>query len=55
MRKKSGEVARTFAGVAHRNELVRERHGVRWYNDSIGTSPTRTMRGTLSLYSDKII
>lgn len=49
------QVARTFAGVAHRNELVRERHGVRWYNDSIGTSPTRTMRGALSLYSDKII
>lgn len=49
------QVARTFAGVAHRNELVRERHGVRWYNDSIGTSPTRTARGTLSLYDRKII
>lgn len=48
-------VARSFAGVAHRNELVRERRGVRWYNDSIGTSPTRTMRGTLSLYQEKII
>ena len=48
-------VARTFGGVAHRNELVRERRGVRWYNDSIGTSPTRTMRGTLSLYDEKII
>lgn len=48
-------VARSFAGVAHRNELVRERRGVRWYNDSIGTSPTRTLRGTLSLYEEKIL
>ena len=48
-------VAREFSGVAHRNELVRELHGVRWYNDSIGTSPTRTARGTLSLYDQKIL
>ena len=49
------QVARTFAGVAHRNELVRELDGVRWYNDSIGTSPTRTIKGALSLYQEKII
>jgi UDP-N-acetylmuramoylalanine--D-glutamate ligase len=35
-------VARTFAGVAHRMELVRELDGVRYYNSSIDTSPTRT-------------
>jgi UDP-N-acetylmuramoylalanine--D-glutamate ligase len=34
-------VATTFAGVEHRLELVREWCGVRWYNDSIATSPER--------------
>ena len=37
--------ARAFGGVAHRCELVRTRHNVRWYNDSIATSPTRTIAG----------
>jgi UDP-N-acetylmuramoylalanine--D-glutamate ligase len=32
---------RTFGGVEHRLELVRERRGVRYYNDSIATSPER--------------
>ncbi len=35
-------VARTFPGVEHRLELVREIDGVRYYNSSIDTSPTRT-------------
>jgi UDP-N-acetylmuramoylalanine--D-glutamate ligase len=34
-------VATGFAGVEHRLELVRERNGVRWYNDSIATAPER--------------
>ncbi|HSN76618.1 MAG TPA: Mur ligase family protein [Anaerolineae bacterium] len=34
-------VASSFAGVEHRLELVRERNGVRWYNDSIATAPER--------------
>ena len=34
-------VATTFRGVEHRLELVRELNGVRWYNDSIATSPER--------------
>jgi UDP-N-acetylmuramoylalanine--D-glutamate ligase len=29
--------------VAHRLELVRELHGVRWYNGSIATAPERSM------------
>lgn len=33
----------SFHGVPHRLELVRERSGVRWYNDSIATAPERTM------------
>ena len=35
------EAIRGFTGVAHRLELVRVRHGVRYYNDSIATSPDR--------------
>ncbi|MFZ5918704.1 MAG: UDP-N-acetylmuramoyl-L-alanine--D-glutamate ligase [Chloroflexota bacterium] len=33
----------TFAGMPHRLELVRELHGVRFYNDSIATSPERAV------------
>jgi UDP-N-acetylmuramoylalanine--D-glutamate ligase len=32
-----------FNGVAHRLELVRQLHGVSWYNDSIATAPERTI------------
>jgi UDP-N-acetylmuramoylalanine--D-glutamate ligase len=35
------EVATSFEGVEHRLELVREYHQVRWYNDSIATTPER--------------
>lgn len=46
--------ARAFGGVAHRCELVRERHDVRWYNDSIGSSPSRTIAG-LKAFTQKVI
>lgn len=46
-------VARDFGGVEHRAEFVRELQGVRYYNDSIASSPTRTACGTLSLYDEK--
>lgn len=49
------KVAKEFGGVAHRNEFVREIDGVKYYNDSIASSPTRTALGTLSLYDEKII
>ena len=39
------KVAKTFPGVAHRIELIRERNGVKFYNDSIASSPTRTIAG----------
>jgi UDP-N-acetylmuramoylalanine--D-glutamate ligase len=32
-----------FRGVPHRLELIRELHGVRWYNNSIATAPERTI------------
>lgn len=38
-----GEVARTFRGVAHRLERVRDVDGVTYFNDSIATSPERTV------------
>jgi len=48
-------IAKTFGGVEHRNEFVRELDGVSYFNDSIGTTPSRTANGTLSLYDYKII
>ena len=46
--------AAAFGGVEHRCELVRERGGVRWYNDSIGSSPSRTIAG-LKAFSQSVI
>ena len=46
--------ARTFGGVPHRIELVRELDGVRYYNDSIASSPSRTMAGLRS-FARKVI
>lgn len=47
------EVAKTFGGVRHRMEFIREVGGVQFYNDSIGSSPTRTM-ATLRSYEKKV-
>lgn len=45
------KVAKEFKGVEHRNEFVREVDGVRYFNDSIATSPTRTIAGLKSFNS----
>ncbi|MDD3223305.1 MAG: UDP-N-acetylmuramoyl-L-alanine--D-glutamate ligase [Clostridium sp.] len=37
------KVAVNFNGVEHRSEFIRELEGVKYYNDSIATSPTRTL------------
>jgi UDP-N-acetylmuramoylalanine--D-glutamate ligase len=37
------DVATSFIGVPHRGEFVREIEGVKYYNDSIASSPTRTI------------
>lgn len=39
------KIATTFTGVEHRCEFVRELDGVKYYNDSIASSPTRTVAG----------
>ena len=46
--------ARTFGGVEHRIELVRTYRGVRYYNDSIASSPSRTIAGLRS-FNEKVI
>ena len=47
-------VAATFGGVEHRIELVRIKDGVRYYNDSIASSPSRTIAGLRS-FSEQVI
>ncbi len=47
-------LAQSFGGVAHRMELIREKNGVSFYNDSIASSPTRTIAGLRS-FNQKII
>ena len=49
-----GQVAREFGGVPHRIELVRELDGVKYYNDSIASSPARTTAGLVS-FEQKVI
>lgn len=48
------EVSGSFKGVKHRNQFLGSVNGVRWYNDSIATSPTRTIAG-LKSFDRKII
>lgn len=48
------DFAQTFGGVEHRIELIRTRRGVRWYNDSIASSPSRTIAG-LNSFPEKVI
>ncbi|MDB2153357.1 UDP-N-acetylmuramoyl-L-alanine--D-glutamate ligase [Clostridium butyricum] len=48
------KVAETFAGVEHRCEFIRELDGVKYYNDSIASSPTRTLAG-LKAFDKKVI
>jgi len=48
------QVAQNFGGVEHRIELVRIKDGVRFYNDSIASSPSRTIAGLRS-FREKVI
>ena len=46
---------REFGGVEHRIELVRTYRGVRYYNDSIASSPSRTIAGLRSFHEKVIL
>jgi UDP-N-acetylmuramoylalanine--D-glutamate ligase len=48
------QAATRFSGVEHRLELVRERGGIRWYNDSIATTPERTV-AALQAFSAPVV
>lgn len=48
------ETIKEFNGVEHRLEFVRELDNVKWYNDSIGTSPASTIAG-LNAFDEDII
>jgi UDP-N-acetylmuramoylalanine--D-glutamate ligase len=48
-------VAENFSGVEHRIEFVKNVKGVEYYNDSIASTPTRTISGALSVFDKKII
>ena len=48
------KVAREFGGVEHRIELVRVKDGVKFYNDSIASSPSRTIAG-LNSFNQKVL
>ena len=48
------KVAKEFKGVEHRIEFVRELDGVKYYNDSIASRPTRTIAG-LKAFNKKVV
>ena len=48
------DVIENFGGVEHRIEFVREKNNIKWYNDSIASSPTRTIAG-LKSFNQKVI
>ncbi len=49
------EVATTFGGVEHRMEYVRTVDGVRYYNSSIDSTPTRTIAVLSSLQGNLVV
>ena len=48
-------VAMEFGGVEHRLELVRVKNGVKYINDSIGSSPSRTIAGLRAMTVKPIV
>lgn len=53
-REDMADLARTFGGVDHRIQLIREKDGVRFYDSSIDSSPSRT-RAALRSFSERVI
>lgn len=48
------DLAKTFGGVDHRIQLIREKNGVKFYDSSIDSSPSRT-KAALRSFSQKVI
>ncbi len=48
-------LASSFGGVEHRLEFVRELNGIRYYNSSIDSSPTRTAAALSALANESIV
>ena len=48
-------VARSYGGVRHRLELIRKLDGVSYINDSIATSPTRTIAGLRAMRTKPVL
>lgn len=49
------KAVKNFKPVEHRLEFIREINGVKWYNDSVSSSPTRTIAGLKSFDEDIIL
>lgn len=49
------KVATNFTGVEHRTEFIREIEGIKYYNDSIASSPTRTLAGLKSFHKPVVL
>ena len=52
---KSIKAIKKFNGVEHRLEFIKEINGVKWYNDSVSSSPTRTIAGLYSYEEDIVL
>ncbi len=48
-------VAQNFKGLRHRIEFIDEINGVKYYNDSIASTPNRVIKGSLSVFKNNII
>ncbi|MCI8412214.1 MAG: UDP-N-acetylmuramoyl-L-alanine--D-glutamate ligase [Bacilli bacterium] len=48
------KAVKDFKPVEHRLEFIREIEGVKWYNDSVSSSPTRTIAGLYS-FDEEIV
>lgn len=49
------EVIKEFPGVEHRIEFVKEINGVKWYNDSASSTPSRTISGLNAFDNEEIV
>ena len=52
---KAVETIEEFPGVEHRIEFVKEINGVKWYNDSASSTPSRTISGLNAFEDEDII